>query len=101
MINVIEAYQGSEHKISYGVSGDILTVTVDGVLDWIDFSQYPDGECKVSDVETILPINPFLSIKKHEGATEVELAIFYGNDEKEVYESGFDTHMEIFSRFFG
>ena len=100
MIIVNEKPQYSNNKISYSISGDTLTITVNGVIDLIDFSQFPDGEASVGDIETSLPTNPILGIKKINGDTTVELFRFYGDDEKEVFESGYNK-MEIPFGFFG
>lgn len=101
MLIIIESPEYSNHTMSYGVSGDILTVTVNGVMDWIDFSQFPDGEAFFKDVDSILPVDPFFNIKKVDGVTTVTLRRFYGDDEKEVFESGYDTQLEIPFGIFG
>lgn len=42
--------------------------------DFFDFSTLPDGE--LSDVETILPVNPIISAKREDGVLWVELLNF-------------------------
>lgn len=92
----------SDQRLVYEVEGDIISVThiteptvnegedgestiVPGIetTDVFDFSGFPDGEGDVSTIETDLPLNPFISVKRVAGVLEVEVLNFIGADATE------------------
>lgn len=87
----------SDNKINYEFDGELVKVThttfateeVDGMpvvmvdretTDIFNFIDFPDGQAVVSEIETTLPINPFISVKKVAGILELELINFIGAD---------------------
>ena len=91
MIKVIEMHVGSTRKMSYSVEGDILTVTINGVSESFDFSDLPDGKVSASGIEVEHLIDqPIFSVTKENGITTIELLVFYSDDEKEVFERGYN-----------
>lgn len=70
--------QRSDIKFSYNLEGDIISVTHDDISDTFDFSGLPDGI--VSNIETILPINPVISAVKENGVLTVKMLAFYPAD---------------------
>lgn len=87
----------SDDKIQYDFDGELVKVThttfkteeIDDVpvmvidtetTDTFDFSVFSDGEAIVDEIDTILLINPFISIKRVNGILEIELINFIRAD---------------------
>ena len=75
--------QRSDRSLSYEISGETITATLDGVTDRFDFSGLPDGELDVSALETTLDICPVLAARRVNGQLEVTLLRFHGPDAPE------------------
>ncbi|MEC1180359.1 hypothetical protein P9B03_17835 [Metasolibacillus meyeri] len=80
----------SDNKIEYEFSGELVKVTYTALTieenkgfpvtiietettDIFDFSKFPNGEAVVSEIETTLSINPFISIKRINDVLELEV----------------------------
>lgn len=70
--------QRSDRQLSYEISGETITATLDGQSDVFDFSGLPDGELDVSVLETTLDICPVLAARRVNGQLEVTLLRFHG-----------------------
>jgi len=75
--------QRSDRQLSYEISGETITATLDGQTDTFDFSGLPDGELDVSALETTLDICPVLAARRVNGRLEVTLLRFHGPDAPE------------------
>jgi hypothetical protein len=66
-------------------NGLIITAYLNGEQDVFDFTGLPEG--RLENVETTLPINPFISAKKEGGELFIELLYFYkeGASEEEKF----------------
>lgn len=85
MIKIKESPQRADMKISYAISNDILTITLDGVSEVFDFTGMPEGKLDSVEVES-LKLNPIISAEKIGEEITVEVLRFYGIDEKHIYE---------------
>ena len=85
MIKIKESPQRADMKISYAISNDILTITLDGVSEVFDFTGMPEGKLDSVEVES-LKLNPIISAEKIGEEITVEVLRFYGVDEKHIYE---------------
>lgn len=85
MIKIKESPQRADMKISYAISNDILTITLDGVSEVFDFTGMPEGKLDSVEVES-LKLNPIISAEKIGEEIIVEVLRFYGADEKHIYE---------------
>ena len=82
--------QRSDFYIStYQLENDILTVSINDVVETFDFSQFPDGVAEQITTET-LPINPIVSAQRVNGELNITVIQFYGKDEKDQYEVPYD-----------
>jgi len=70
--------QRSDRQLSYEISGETITATLDGQTDTFDFSDLPDGELDVSALETTLDICPVPAARRVNGKLEVTLLRFHG-----------------------
>lgn len=68
-------------KIKYEFEDEIIKVTYNGITDIFDFSAMPDGE--VTNIDTILPVNPIISAKRENGVLWIELLNFIGKNATE------------------
>lgn len=93
MIKIIDTAQYATYKISHEINGDTLTVTVGNKTEEFDLTNLPEGKSERVEVE-VLPLNPVVSIEKTGDIITVTLIRFYGDDEKEMFESG-KNNMEI------
>lgn len=89
MIKIIETPQRSDYKIEHTITGDILTVTLNGITEEFDFTGMPEGRAEEITVEH-LKINPVLDAEKVGDEITITLLRFYGEDEKEEFEIGED-----------
>lgn len=87
MINLILTPQRSGFKAEYQISGDVLSIAIDGEFENFDFTGLEEGVAEEIIAE-ILPVNPVISVEKTGDIVTVEAIRFYGEDEKEVFESG-------------
>jgi len=62
-----------------GIEQDPIVTT-----DVFDFTGMPDGVAIVSEFETILPLNPFISVKRVNGEIEIEVINFIGANATET-----------------
>ena len=92
MIDLILTPQRSGFKAEYQISGDVLYIKIDGESENFDFAGLEEGIAEEIIAE-ILPINPVISVEKTGDIVTVEAIRFYGEDEKEVFESG-ENQME-------
>jgi len=74
--------QRSDRQLSYEISGETITATLDGQTDTFDFSGLPDG-AEAVDFQTSLDPCPVLSAKRINGRLEVTLLKFHGPDAPE------------------
>lgn len=71
---------------TYQLENDVLTISLNDVVETFDFSEFPDG---VADeiIPDLLPINPIVSVERVDGVLNITVIQFYGESEKSVYES--------------
>jgi hypothetical protein len=87
VIDLILMPQRSGFKAEYQISGDVLSIAIDGESENFDFTGLEEGVAGEIITET-LPVNPVISVGKTGDIVTVKAIRFYGEDEKEVFESG-------------
>lgn len=70
--------QRADKTVKYSVSGDALTVMLDGESDTFDFSEMPDG-CATEFCSSLEPCPVLIAVKK-DGELSVTVTGFYGED---------------------
>ncbi|WEE18685.1 hypothetical protein PX343_07180 [Citrobacter koseri] len=70
--------QRANKEVKYSVSGDALTVMLDGESDTFDFSEMPDGH--TTEFCSVLEPCPVLMAVKKDGELSVTVTGFYGKD---------------------
>ena len=85
MIKIIETPQYSQFKYTHEIEEDVLTLTMDDLVEVLDLTELEEGRAELIELE-VLPINPVVSIEKTGEVTEVTLIRFYDEDEKEMFE---------------
>ena len=73
------------HNATYKLEYDILTVSVNDIVEKFDFSEFPDGVAEEITPE-LLPVNPIVSVKRENGELLITVIQLYGEAEKELYE---------------
>lgn len=73
------------YKATYDLTDDVLTVSINEVVETFDFSEFPDGIAEEITPE-LLPINPIVSVAKVNGELNITVIQFYGEDEKVKFE---------------
>lgn len=71
---------------TYELSNDVLTISINDVVETFDFSSFGDGVAE-EIIPDHLPINPIVSVERVDGVLKVTVIQFYGESEKSVYES--------------
>lgn len=71
---------------SYNLSNDVLSVSINGVVETFDFSEFPDGALEEITPE-LLPINPIVGVQRVDGVLNITVIQFYGESEKSDYEN--------------
>lgn len=84
--------QVSDQIIKYEFKGEIIKATIDGITDTFDFSNFTEG-AELIIVETILPINPIISVRREEGVLWIEVINLIKNDASE--QEKFPEWMEV------
>lgn len=93
----------SDNKLYYTIEGDKITVvhhqtlppTLDDNMypveqdpivtqDVFDFTGMPNGVATVSEFETVLPLNPFISVKRVNGEIEIKVINYIGANATEA-----------------
>lgn len=77
-MKLIISPQRSDYIYSYALSGDILTVTIDGVSDEFNFTGLSDGTA--GEIVTSLPVNPVICAEKINGELTVRIIAFHGEN---------------------
>lgn len=90
-MQILYSPQKSENIILYKFEQDKIEVTLNGVTDIFDFSDFEDG--RMLEVETTLEINPILEVVRESGNLKVKLLNFYDEDATE--EVLFPTWREV------
>lgn len=79
--------QFSDFYVStYQLENDVLTVSINDVVETFDFSSFGDGVAE-EIIPDLLPINPIVSVERVDGVLNITVIQFYGESEKSVYES--------------
>lgn len=73
--------QRSDIDCVYSVTGEVLTVAMEGKTDSFDFTEMPDGEA--SGFCSVLEPCPVLKAAKRDGIISVTVIGFYGEDATE------------------
>jgi len=90
MIKIIETPQFSTtSSYTYEIKGDCLTIQMDGEEEEFDLTNMPEGRSISIQVDNI-PINPIVEITKVKDLITITLIRFYGEDEKEEFEDGYN-----------
>lgn len=63
----------SDDTITHEFENDVVTITIGNETDIFDFTSFADGEAVVSEFETTLPLNPFVSVKRENGELFIEV----------------------------
>lgn len=58
--------------------GEVITITQDSLSEVFDFTDFPEG-AELTDIETILPINPIVSAKRIDGTLYIGILKPHGN----------------------
>jgi len=85
VINIMYTPQRADYKAEYTTKDDVLIVTIDGVEEFFDFTDIPEGAAEEIVVEE-LPVNPIVSVEKTDDVVGITVVQFYGEDEKALYE---------------
>lgn len=78
--------RGDLYVASYQLENDVLTISLNDVVETFDFSELPDGVAE-EIIPDLLPINPIVSVERVDGVLNITVIQFYGESEKSVYES--------------
>lgn len=78
--------RSDNHIASYELSDNVLTITINGVSEVFDFTDFTDGIAEEITPDK-LPLNPIVSLEKINGEVHVTVIKFYGESEKHEYES--------------
>jgi hypothetical protein len=70
--------QRGDYAFSYALSGDVLTITIDGVSDEFNFTGLSDGTA--GEMATSLPVNPVICAEKTNGELTVRIIAFHGEN---------------------
>ena len=89
MISLIETPQRADIKAEYITENNILTVKISEKTEIFDFTELEEGIAEEIIVE-ILPINPIVAIEKVGTTVNVTVIRFYGENEKELFEYGYN-----------
>ena len=73
-----------DRRFDFEFSGEIITVSFDGIEDTFDFTGVPDGDVDFSMIETTLAYNPILKAQRVDGTLSVELLNFISEDASEA-----------------
>ena len=74
------------YKVVYELNECVLKITLNGVSEVFDFTDFPDGIAE-EIIPDELPLNPIVSLEKINGEIHVTVIQFYGEMEKHEYES--------------
>lgn len=74
----------SDDTITHEFENDVVTITIGEETDTFDFSTFSDGEAVVSEFETNLSINPFVSVRRENGELFIEVMNYIGKDATEA-----------------
>lgn len=79
--------QEDSERIYYKFEGNKVSATIENITDVFDFTDLPDGELELYDMETgeeliktTLPVNPIISAEKKEGILYLELLNWISED---------------------
>ena len=73
--------QFNVNRVTYSVSGEVITATIGNASDAFDLSVLKPGD-RVTDAETTLPVNPLVSAERQaDGTLDVMLLYTYGHGE--------------------
>lgn len=68
-----------DQKITYTFANETITCEINGVQDVFDLSTFPEG-AEFQGVETLLTVNPIVSVRREAGILHVELLAFIPKD---------------------
>lgn len=89
MINLIETPQRADFKAEYKTNNDVLTVKIGELAETFDFTGLDEG-IAVGIIAETLPVNPIISAEKIGDTVNLSVIRFYGADEKELFENGYN-----------
>jgi len=89
MINIIEIPQRSDNVITFKTNKNVLTVTLNGVEEVFDFTQFGEGIAEEIEIENI-SLNPIIKAEKIGDIFNIEVLRFYSYEEKELFENGYN-----------
>lgn len=91
-MKILYSPQVSDRKLTYEFNNDVVTATLNGIIDTFDFSGMPDGIADSIESE-VFDFNPILSAKKENNILYLELINFIGEDA--TYEERFPEWFEV------
>lgn len=89
MIRLIKIPQRSDMIANYRVNNDVLSVEIAGHNEVFDFTGLEEGISEEIIIEN-LPLNPIIKAEKIGDTINIEVLRFYGYDEKELFENGYN-----------
>lgn len=83
---IIYSPQRSDSYVStYQLDNDVLTITLNDVVETFDFSEFSDGLAEEITPEK-LPINPIIKAERVDGTLSITVIKFYNEAQKTEYE---------------
>ena len=89
MINLVYLPQRADFKAEYIVRDDVLTIKIGDLQEVFDFTELEEGIAEEIITE-YLTINPIVSVEKIGNEINITAIRFYGADEKELFENGYN-----------
>lgn len=85
MIKVIETPIRSENQLSYEIEDDVISITLNGITESVDFTGLPEG--KAQEITFDHFETPIYHAEKSGETIEVTIARFYSEQEKHLFEA--------------
>ena len=85
MIKLTKIPQRADKKVLYEVDNDVLTITLDGIKELVDFTEFGEGFAETIEMES-LSINPILKAEKIADTINIKVLQFYSQEEKHLFE---------------
>ena len=91
-MNILYSPQVSENEMEYLFEGEKVTVRINDTTETFDFSVFEEGDI-LKNIESELPVNPFIEVKRKEGILSLVLLRFINTNDSE--EARFPEWMEV------
>lgn len=91
-MNILYSPQVSENEMEYSFEGEKVTIRINDITETFDFSVFEEGDI-LKNIESDLPVNPFIEIKRKEGILSLVLLRFIEEDASE--EDKFPDWIEV------